>query len=113
MEEMVFFRTARDAHAMKRPRGKHVRREEGDSKGWWFHTELDQSLAGSKLRLPPLRDGYKGRDVVEERDFGGGGDDDDNNGGEICLVFMHVHRTCPYTKPSFISFALYSVSYGI
>lgn len=93
---------------MKRPRGKYVRREESDSKGWWFHTELDQSLAGSKLRLPPLRDGYKGRDVVGERDFGGGGgDDDDNNGGEICLV----HRTCPYTKPLFISFALYSVPY--
>lgn len=43
----------------RRPRGKHVQREESDSRGWWFRTELDRSITGSKLRLSPLSEGYK------------------------------------------------------
>lgn len=38
---------------------KHVRREESDSRGWWFRTELGRIVAGSKLRLSPLSEGYK------------------------------------------------------
>lgn len=68
------------------------------------HWTRPESLAGSKLRLSPLREGYKGHDVARERnsDFGdGGGDDDDNdNNGEISIVRTYIHRTCP-TKPSF------------
>jgi len=43
----------------RRPRGKHVQCEESDSRGWWFRTELDRSITGSKLRLSPLSEGYK------------------------------------------------------
>lgn len=50
----LLLRSKRDVHAEK-----HVRREESDSRGWWFYTELDRIVAGSKLRLFPLSEGYK------------------------------------------------------
>lgn len=53
------FRIATRCARIETPRGKHVQCEESDSRGWWFRTELDRSITGSKLRLSPLSEGYK------------------------------------------------------
>lgn len=79
MQNSLFFQTVRRAfspvktHATKLARGKHVRREEIDSRGWWFHIELSQSLAGSKLRLSPLSEGYKSCEAVRDKNSNSGG----------------------------------------